>query len=135
MKKKDIITYKDIKSFTIKRSKWLRMSKRTQIYSQMLDGKSGKMCCLGFYSITCGIPRENIKNEPSPRDVVFDYDNIVWNTFLLSKRKEFGFNKVNSKIAGKLMDINDDEETTDDFKEKEIKKIFATKGVKVKFVP
>ena len=129
MKKKDITIYKDVKSFTIKRSKWLRMSKRTQIYSQMLDGKSGKMCCLGFYATSCGIAKKNIKGEPSPMEVAFSLEdnNSKWNTFLIS-------NKYNSKIAGKLMDINDDDETTDAFKEKEIKKIFATKGIKVKFV-
>jgi len=48
----------------IDRSKWLRGEGSQR--SKLLREEDGKMCCLGFYALACGLTPEQIKGVSSP---------------------------------------------------------------------
>jgi hypothetical protein len=58
--------YKDVKKFVVKRNKWLRGNTDD---STLLDSR-GRMCCLGFYSRACGLPKKMIADESAPANAV-----------------------------------------------------------------
>lgn len=113
--------YKDIEEFKINRATWLRGEG-----SSLLDGQ-GKMCCLGFYSLACGLKPSDIEHQGSPGGVVQDQEDVKWKTFLLYK------DSSDSAVCLKLMSINDGADIDDKEREKDIKKIFKVAGVTVKF--
>lgn len=130
MSKKKV--YKDIKKFTIKRSEWARGVARSPLDRNCLLNDKGMKCCLGFYSLACGLQPENIKNFGSPSEVT-DYEGKIWDTFLLEK-SNFGESRSNdSEICNDLIAVNDGL-STDKFKEEQIVDIFATQDIKVKFI-
>lgn len=55
---------KEVKSFTVKRSKWLRGEGHGNSY--LLRPNDGKMCCLGFLGIACGAEKEDIFDNENP---------------------------------------------------------------------
>lgn len=123
--KKKILT--DINEFVIKRSEWSRGRE-----SCLLDS-NGQKCCLGFYALACGLSKSKILEETSPENLERKYYNNKWDTFLLENNKDnpWGYD---SGSCTRLMEINDDNMSSDKDKEKEIKSIFKGKGIKVKFV-
>ena len=54
------------KVLTIDRSNWYRG--KGPIGSRLLTN-GGKMCCLGFDAITCGLNPEEIRGKPVPKDL------------------------------------------------------------------
>lgn len=132
MSKKKI--YKDVKKFTIKRSKWSRapsMLNAPGNWENSLLNPDGTKCCLGFYADSCGLQSKDIKCVSSPMQVI-NIQNKNWDTFLTENLgNEYEYN---AKDCVELIDINDDPTTTDKFKEKQIAKIFEKHGVKVKFI-
>lgn len=140
---------KDIKTLTIKRSKWLR-GKGEQA-SSLLNSRSGKMCCLGQYAESCGIKPDQMKNLASPAELL-NYlggsefvenvngtlvktkpQNIEWKTKLVMGKPTCYDNTV---IASVMMSTNDDDdgEFTEEAREQKLTRLFKRIGVKVKFV-
>ncbi len=109
-----------IENLTINRNKWGMHS---------LLNYSGKMCCLGFLALACGAIPEEIEGELRPARA----PNIDW-------PKEFMFIKlksnelVDSSLAAKAMNINDDEKLTWDEKEERLKVVFRRAGIKLRFI-
>ncbi len=124
--------FKDVKSFTVKRSKWKRGGKGPG--ETFLLNKEGHMCCLGFYALACGLPKKNIREVVAPRDLVRAGKN--WNTVLVEKEKApSGYEFVlNSDTAVDAIRANDDQELSDKDREADIKDTFKLVGIKVKFV-
>lgn len=128
--------YKDVKTFVVKRSEWLR---GTSVDSCLLD-KEDKMCCLGFYAQSCGLRKQDIRGISSPQECIAQ-NNKKWDTFLLKESKDpwsygmpdsIGFD--DSKQCVELMKINDSENISDKEREKELTSLFNKAGIKVKFV-
>jgi hypothetical protein len=114
----------------IDRSKWIRG--KGGAASCLLCPSDGKMCCLGFYSLACGLTEKQIKGAATPVSLGMEGDNPLNNTegsWLLREG-------VNSHTleAKELMALNDDSSISDQVREDEITRIFATRGVTVKFV-
>lgn len=139
-KKKSV--FGDVKEFTISRKRWLRPLDGKDFEESLLySGKSKKMCCLGFYARSCGLPVDDIKNISLPTSVfdeprTFDEsfivsDNKKWNTFL--KEKIINYHSTCNESL--FVHINDDESIKAKDRERLLKKEFAKFGVKVKFVP
>lgn len=127
MKRKE---YKDVKKFTIKRSEWYRGKGSDD--SRLLNEDKQK-CCLGFYSLSCGLRSQDIRDMASPYDVIEEH-NKLWKSFLITEPDESNELDWNSRDANQLMSINDDEKTSDAHKEKKIITMFKKHGIAVKFV-
>lgn len=125
MKKK---IYKDVKSFTIDRKKWIRGQGPGNPNNVLLRKRDDKKCCLGFYAIACGIPTKDIRGIIDPGAVKNNNPNIVWQSKLLDVAQL----SDNSAICVELIHINDCVQP-DDIKEKELEKEFNKMGVKVRF--
>lgn len=132
----------DIKSFTINRKRWLRGEGSEE--SCLLNTKTGKMCCLGFFAKQSKIPKNYIENVDTPcsarmllngtkvyssncKVISRPAKSIKWNTKLLS-------GEFHSATGDTLMDVNDDEEISDEIREKKITSLFKRIGITVKFI-
>ena len=117
---------------TIDRAKWLRGEGGWA--SRLFRPSDGKMCCLGFYSLVCGLTKEEIADASDLTDI-FD------------KPPELR-QLQQSELDVKLMDVNDmdilnlplpfttslEAFTTEAERETIIKRLFAEHGVEVVFI-
>lgn len=125
--------YKDVKKFVVKRSKWYR-GKGDE--GSRLQTSSNKMCCLGFYAKECGLKKKDILDISSPGEVSFDIKS-QWDTFLVQNRtSDFSEETfyMDSSIANDMMEINDSENISEKEREKSLKELFNTQGIKLKFI-
>lgn len=63
--------------------------------SKLLRASDGKMCCLGFLALACGIPAENIKNKSSLAEIKY-WQNLSVKLFVNNNLEE-------------IEEVNDDE--------------------------
>jgi hypothetical protein len=113
------------KSFTIKRSEWIRGSMNE--LSQLLSPDSGKMCCLGFYLRSCGMKKRDISDHTEPSDVITPLPKQAqWLSDIPGR---------NSDAAKDLINVNDDDTLKWNTREAEIKELFAQQNIDVIFVP
>jgi hypothetical protein len=115
----------------IDRQKWLRGEGETK--SSLLRGEDGKMCCLGFLGIECGIESERLQDVGAPEDIPRDA-----NESLLEIWKEASFlfvdNIYRSMASVQLMETNDDTSISDQERERRLSDIFSKHGVEVEFI-
>lgn len=109
---------------TIDRTKWLRGEGSERSY--LLRTEDGKYCCLGFFSIACGLTDEQISNIHSPIDLTDQVNDPNFEK-LLEK-------PGNSYFAYKLMDLNDLQTITEQGRELELTSMFAEEGIEVEFI-
>lgn len=107
------------KSFVIDRTKWLHGND-----DGLLLSEEGKMCCLGFYTKSCGVKNEHILNVGVPSKL---NDNDLMK--LPSWLRKFG-----SKNVAELVSFNDDSEMPEKEREKSISKIFKKLHINVRFI-
>lgn len=111
-----------MKTIKINRAKWITGGDgkySTGKGSVKLFNKFSNKCCLGF--ITCQVSKRStklIKDTISPGDLNFSVKFL--NQLFLQRR-------INTEISNKAMDINDNEKTTPQKKEKQLKKLFKGK--------
>ena len=117
--------YKDVESFVVERSRWLRGSPA----GTLLD-EEGKMCCLGFYARACGFSEEDIKGIPSPFSLVYT-KKIPWETKLL---KDAATNLCSSEACRDAIRTNDNECLRDPEREADLIDTFNSIGVTLTFV-
>jgi hypothetical protein len=111
------------KSFTVKRSKWLRGRDGDR---STLCNRNGKMCCLGFLAKASGCTDSDILDQASP-----------WDLLLNKKIQLNGLAKIgygNTTDSNHLMCINDSNGTKQEARERELKEAFKDLGIKLKFV-
>lgn len=122
-----------IKEFTIDRSKWLcaRNNKIFGIGSQLLDdsdSKSERMCCMGFYSKACGVPKVQLKGKGVIDDLDEKYRAKVHPKLLVD-------NPAGERLDYEFYGLNDSESYNPKKLEERLTAKFKNKlGVKVKFV-
>lgn len=109
---------------TIVRKRWLRGERNSYLFRE----KDGKMCCVGFFAKALGHKVSQISGKSiitQIRDTTL-YSKLRWcsrNNHLLD----------NSDIM-KLYETNDKISTTDERKEKSIKRLFKRHKVEVEFI-
>lgn len=118
------------KEFTIDRGKWVHggFENKKKLGSTNLLNDQERMCCLGFYSEACGVPRDDLRNLATPSGLVG-----VRVPYMTSKH-HLGV-ITNSKLATDLIQINDDLNSPTSPKEKEklVRASFKEIDVKVRF--
>lgn len=112
-----------MKTLVIDKSQWYR----GMIESSMLRRPSdGKMCCLGFYALSCGLSKDAITTRRAPSEV------DSWDTNLI-KVTPSG-TRINSSLCCRLMRYNDDDSgISDAVRQKRLRILFKRLGVKVVF--
>jgi len=119
---------KDLKSFTIDRSRWLRGStKHLASNSALLDPKIEAMCCLGFHALACGLTKKQICDVVDPSKLP-KYEREKLPLWLFSDSHY----KISDE-AQRLM-VTNDHPSTDAERETVIKTIFEGHGITVRFV-
>lgn len=116
----------------IERSKWLHGEGSEE--SRLLRSEDGKMCCLGFFALSCNLTPDHISDEPTPNEVgirMWDQNVADW---LWDDASGLEAASYLSSDCQALMDINDSVIITEDDREKQIATIFASRGVEVEFV-
>lgn len=134
----------------IDRSKWLRGEGSERSF--LLRSTDGKMCCLGFFGLACGLTAERITDVGAPTDIPVEIGSIgcfgVASGSPVSARREWmrnvpeaealfdGERKYNSSvICNKLMSTNDlNVSLSEAEREQKITALFAEMGVEVVFV-
>lgn len=128
--------------FSINRKRWYRG--KGSLKSRLLvslDNK--KMCCLGFYEKSLGIPENKLHRIPgpeqlvvthypeyTPKSIVKEPDSWLYEPFFYGPED---FEMRESKDCQELMTVNDGEDIAENYREERIKEIFEKNGVKVKF--
>lgn len=122
-----------MKSFTIERKSWLRGEGSR---SRLLRSSDNKMCCLGFYAMSCGLSEIDIRDEST---IGFVINNDL---SLLNKVSRdinilieiYDGDYYGTSVAIALVETNDNKKMKDCEREVEITKLFASVGVRVSFV-
>lgn len=87
------------------------------------------MCCLGFFGLTCGFTKEEIKEEGKP------WKGRGWPKWLFNYKRAPGLPlDYPSSDSFALMESNDDTTLTKKEREESIKEFFARNKVNVEFI-
>lgn len=108
--------------FTIERSKWFRGQ---GVDPSFLLTEDGKKCCLGFFSLACGLKKKHIRGIKSPHHIPVKVPEQM--RFLIA-----GKDASDASVA--LMSVNDSTVTFEKKREKQLTKLFAKEGIEVEFV-
>lgn len=124
----------DVKKFVIERDRWLRGDEEN---SRLLRPSDGKMCCLGFYGLACGLSEERILDVGEPCELSRAFpdwlvENVPndWNARYPDEPELLTHN---TGAASSLMSDNDSTEIDDSERERRITETFAFHGVEVEF--
>lgn len=128
MKKK---TYKDVTSFVVDRKNWYRG--QSAVNSKLLNDE-GKMCCLGFYAMACGLRKQDIKNKRTLPEVINLGKN--WQTKLVDPADTVNnvVMQQSSFLCRELMSVNDFSFLPEEEREKRLMKKFQSIGIEITFV-
>ena len=110
---------------TIDRSKWLRGEENK---SYLLRATDGKMCCLGFLGLACGLTEDEIRDCIAPAKTRKYYKFPAE----LLRQTEDGL-WVDSIFSDLLMDINDREGYSEEEREAELTQLFKLIGIELEF--
>jgi len=131
MKKKTVKRFK----FEIRKSKWLRGEGN----SCLLREEDGKMCCVGILGKALGVPKKFLLEIPTADDISPSRSDgsykphSKWPSWLYKHNETDGVASA-TQDAGFLYNVNDDLDTTDEYKQKRITTIFKRHGIDVKFI-
>lgn len=107
-----------IKEFKVNRNKWLRGST-----SELIDD-NGNMCCLGFICNQLGIPKASMKDKDNPYEikVLLPYLTEMYHSLI-----------VDSDLAKKAVQFNDDSNLFESEREAQLIKLFKKHNLTLKF--
>jgi hypothetical protein len=114
---------KEVKSFVIDRSIWLRGESGK---SYLLRSRDGKQCCLGIFAHQCGVPKSALRNNGIP-----DTISVEWQSHL-PHWMFVGIEMIDDGVV-LLMRDNDMPGLSEEERERRIKEGFAKFGVEVSF--
>lgn len=108
------------KEFTVDRKTWLR----GEADSYLCRRADEKMCCQGFYGLACGITKEKMWSVQAPHSL--DY--------IKGQYPKELFRNENDATYWAILEINDDPEISDAYRETELKKLFLRLGITINFI-
>lgn len=115
--------------FTINVENWLRGTGEDMSF--LHRSQDGKECCVGQYLRACGMPVEAINNIKAGRQI------IVGRNSALPPQARWLVNREgiwhDTEDATELYSCNDDQIMSEQFRRKEIVRLFGLNGVQVKF--
>lgn len=115
-----------IKTLTIKRSEWGRGPFTLSGGGpRRLLNLEGFKCCLGFFSLACGVPAKEILGASGPDNLKKDDQ---------EKIPQLVFLEEHTALTIEAVKINDDPFIEEAEREQKLSELFRKKGVKLKFV-
>lgn len=124
-------------AFTISRKFWGNGNNKNGGRLLRVTKNGDKMCCLGFYSLACGISKKAIRGKQMPTELA---PNLKQEMLLAWLRGNSNLKKNGSKFLNNqdwlamVNDTNFGYYKTVERKEAFIKKVFAANKIQVKFV-
>ena len=115
---------KKLKELAIDRSKWKRGSPNS--HDTYLLDDDGKMCCLGFYALACGVDEESIRNKTEPDALEFEIPG-------LSYEDEEAITIRNTGFTQNAIPINDSKTMGGAEREEALIRLFKEDGRKLTF--
>ena len=115
---------KQIKELVIDRSKWKRGSPND--HDTYLLDDDGKMCCLGFYALACGVDEESIRNKTEPEFLEFEIPSLSYD----SEETRLIYN---TEFTQRAILINDSQSISEDKREEALILLFKKDGTKLSF--
>lgn len=102
------------KVLTIERSLWVRGGGRTRyLYGDAaLLNEKGRMCCLGFDALACGLQQEDILHVEMPADII---SKVVTKEYYETRMNVY----TNSAVC-RAQILNDDRNITDEEREAQL---------------
>jgi hypothetical protein len=131
-----------MRQLIIEESKWYRGKGGVQ--SRLLRVEDGKMCCLGFDALACGLKEGNILDAAFPTSVQYSYPTSKYVAaplptemqWLEGSTDDFADEEGEYKsYEAAIGDINDDDTISDDERKERLRPLFAVGGVELVFVP
>lgn len=124
----------------IDRKTWLRGEDAAESY--LLRPKDKKMCCLGFYSLACGLTPDQIEGKSAPRGISREIqpDEFAWmfkdRTYRDYTRDAGLAMNINDTPVGERLDYGVHAQVieSEEQREKMLTELFARNGVEVEFV-
>ena len=113
----------------INRDTWLRGEGSQD--SQLLRKVDNKLCCLGFYSLACGLTTKDIVGRTSPFRIFTQDDSPKPSSCMMKLYDPEG--AANRDVCIHLMNVNDDRDKSEAVREKLITELFAKIDVEVTF--
>ena len=95
-------------------------------YSKLLRTSDGKMCCLGFLALECGLDEGRIENMETPTDVGKNGSEF-WDWLMED-------NGLDSVECTRVVRINDNSHVSDSERMRELYDIFSEHEIDVTFV-
>lgn len=119
--------------FIIDRLEWYRG--KGSGASLLLDNSTDLKCCLGFFALACGIPKDSIAGEPTPARVFThkQQDNQFFYELTENPDPDDDLPEDNARCR-ELMNINDDPSLLVEVRENLIRNKFAELGHEVEFI-
>lgn len=114
--------------FTIDRTKWIRGEGYNESY--LLRLSDSKMCCLGFFSLACGLTPEEIYGKRGISLVMKEFREKYPEWVFPVRNNQF----VVSIDAGALEATNDSKYTSEGEREEFIRAAFSKHGIEVEFI-
>lgn len=97
---------------------------------------TGKMCCLGFVGLQCGVPAKNLLSLGTPEELDPKDAQKFPAPFITLRVDEWG-NTIQTYEDGPLINdatgINDDDEISDKMREYKLKRLFKKHGCSIRF--
>jgi len=117
---------------TIDRSKWHRG--RGGVMSYLLSHYDGKMCCLGFLALACGVPKDMIRGIRSPLGLANRSGSLPEPMQFLVNEARYSPTTGHTTAALFLVGTNDDCGITDEQREAALSTCFRANGIEPEFV-
>lgn len=116
------------KVFRVSREIWYRGRNNAELLNP-----TGRMCCLGFVCLQCGLKKEDIIAVATPSGLGTEEAKRLEG--FLVRKGEGTESWDDTLLTDKATMINDDSEITDKVRETRLRKLFAKAGKKMVFVP
>ncbi len=116
--------------FTVTRDEWFRGEGPDGSRLLLPDGRK---CCLGFLGLECGLDERDILGKETFSMIDTHVDQTVLPGTLIERRPPglIGYNET--RLCDDIIEVNDDEEMSDDERESTLTRLFAEAGVEVTF--
>lgn len=119
---------------TIDRSSWARGKFRVPDKSNALLNEDGTMCCLGFYSIACGIPKEHLLHVAVPELIPLKVPGFRSPETMDWLQQRDNLDPDGLKWCDRFALVNDDKTIDEPTREQWLTEKFAEHAVEVEFV-
>lgn len=118
-----------MKTFNISKKKWLRGGMTYADGSFLCRPTDKKMCCIGIMFNKCKIPVRELNGLIQPYQISDSMPKIL--SFLTSQKES---KTINSDEATEMMLLNDDADTSDEFKIESLNAILSNHGIELVLV-